>query len=141
MPCRFKTMAPVTESSAEAHQATIYVVEGDARERDALVQLLSHLQHHVDAFDSAEALLAAIDETSAQVLVSGLELPGMNGVELLRELRQQGHQVPTILLAGESDVATAVEAIRAGAMDFIQKPVIERILLRRVRDALAQASA
>jgi len=134
-------MAPVHESSAEAHQATICVVEGDARERDALVQLLSHLQHDVDAFDSAEALLAAIEEKPAQVLVTGLELPGMGGVELLHELRKRGHQVPTILLAGESDVATAVEAIRAGAMDFIQKPVIERILLRRVRDALAQSPA
>ncbi|NGX17583.1 response regulator [Wenzhouxiangella sp. XN24] len=134
-------MAPVPESSAEAHQATICVVEGDARERDALVQLLSHLQHDVDAFDSAEALLAAIDEKQAQVLVTGLELPGMNGIELLRELRKQGRQVPTIVLAGESDVATAVDAIRAGAMDFIQKPVIERIVLRRVRDALAQPVA
>lgn len=139
MPCRLETMAPVTERSAEAHQATIYVVESDARERDALTQLLSHLQHDVAAFDSAEALLAAIDKQPAQVLVTALELPGMNGVELLREMRQRGRPVPTILLAGESDVATAVEAIRAGAMDFIQKPVIERILLRRVRDALAQA--
>jgi len=134
-------MAPVPESSAEAHQATICVVEGDARERDALVQLLSHLQHDVDVFDSAEALLAAIDEKQVQVLVTGLELPGINGVELLRELRKRGRQVPTILLAGESDVATAVDAIRAGAMDFIQKPVIERILLRRVRDALSQSAA
>jgi len=116
-------------------------VEGDARERDALVQLLSHLQHDVDAFDSAESLLAAIEEKQARVLVAGLDLPGMNGVELLRELRNRGRQMPAILLAGESDVATAVEAIRAGAMDFIQKPVIERILLRRVRDALAQPSA
>ena len=134
-------MAPVPESSAEAHQATICVVEGDARERDALVQLLSHLQHDVDAFDSAEALLAALDEKQARVLVTGLELPGIDGVELLRELRKRGREVPTILLAGESDVATAVEAIRAGAMDFIQKPVIERILLRRVRDALTQSAA
>ena len=116
-------------------------MEGDARERDALVQLLSHLQHDVDAFDSAEALLAALDEKQARVLVTGLELPGIDGVELLRELRKRGREVPTILLAGESDVATAVEAIRAGAMDFIQKPVIERILLRRVRDALTQSAA
>jgi FixJ family two-component response regulator len=80
-----------------------------------------------------------LDHVRIKVLVTGLELPGMSGLELLRELHDRGVQAPTILLAGESDVATAVGAIRAGAVDFIQKPVIDRILLRRVRDALEQA--
>lgn len=134
-------MAPVSGRSAEAHQATICVVEGDARERDSLSQLLSHLQHEVSAFESAEALLAVLDQTNVKVLVASLELPGLNGLELLQELRHRGRQVPTILLAAESDVATAVGAIRAGAVDFIQKPVIDRILLRRVRDALEHAGS
>jgi two-component system, LuxR family, response regulator FixJ len=134
-------MAPVSERSAEAHQATICVVEGDARERDALSQLLGHLQHKVSAFESAEALLSVLDESNLKVLVASLELPGLSGLKLLQELRQRGHQVPTILLAAESDVATAVEAIRAGAVDFIQKPVIDRILLRRVRDALEHSTS
>jgi two-component system response regulator FixJ len=129
-------MAPVSDSSAEAHQATICVVEGDAQQRAALSQLLSHLQHEVSAFDSAEALLGALGETRIGVLVTSLELPGISGLELLHELRIRGSQAPTILLAAESDVATAVGAIRAGAVDFIQKPVIDRILLRRVSDAL-----
>lgn len=129
-------MAPVSESSAEAHQATICVVEGDARERAALSQLLSHLQHEVSAFESAEALLDALEQTEMRVLVASLELPGLNALELLHELRERGRQVPTIVLARESDVPTAVGAIRAGAVDFIQKPVIDRILLRRVSDAL-----
>lgn len=129
-------MAPVSDSSAEAHQATICVVEGDAQQRAALSQLLSHLQHEVSAFDSAEALLGAPGETRIAVLVTSLELPGMSGLELLHELRNRGSQAPTIVLATESDVATAVGAIRVGAVDFIQKPVIDRILLRRVSDAL-----
>lgn len=133
-------MAPVSGSSAEAQQATICVVDGDARERAALAQLLSHLQHEVSAFESAEALLDALDDTPIRVLVAGLELPGMNGLELLHALRDRGRQVPTILLAAESDVATAVGAIRAGAADFIQKPVIDRVLLRRVRDALEHST-
>lgn len=133
-------MAPVSGRSAEAHQATICVVEGDARERDALSQLLGHLQHEICAFESAEALLGALEETNPKVLVAGLELPGLSGLQLLQELRQRGREVPTILLAAESDVATAVEAIRAGAVDFIQKPVIDRILLRRVRDALEHSA-
>lgn len=134
-------MASVSGNIAEAQQATICVVEGDARERAALSQLLTRLQHEVNAFESAEALLDALDETSMIVLVAGLDLPGMSGLELLHALRERGRLVPAIVLAGESDVATAVGAIRAGAVDFIQKPVIDRILLRRVRDALEQAKA
>jgi FixJ family two-component response regulator len=132
-------MTPVKETGAAARQAAICVVEGDTGERAALSQLLSHLQHEVAAFGSAEALLEALGTTSMKVLVAGLELPGMNGIELLNALRERDRQVPTILLAGDSDVSTAVGAIRAGAVDFIQKPVIDRILLRRVRDALELA--
>lgn len=132
-------MAPVSGRSAEAQQATICVVSGDAGERQSLTQLLGHLQHEISAFDSAEALLHALETKSCIVLVANLELPGKTGLELLHELKNRGLQVPTIMLAGDSDVATAVGAIRAGAVDFIQKPVIERILLRRVRDALEHA--
>jgi FixJ family two-component response regulator len=134
-------MPPVSGSSAEVQQSTICVVDGDTRERAALAQLLSHLQQDVRVFESAEALLAALDDMPMRVLVAALELPGMSGLELLHALRERGREVPTILLAGESDVATAVGAIRAGAVDFIQKPVIDRILLRRVQDALEHSAA
>jgi two-component system, LuxR family, response regulator FixJ len=129
-------MVQVSTKTAKGHHATICVVEDDADDRTALVQLLSHLEHEVAGFESAEALLHALDDLSMVVLVAGLELPGLNGLELLHELRNRGRQVPAILIAGETDVATAVGAIRAGAVDFIQRPVIDRVLLRRVRDAL-----
>ena len=134
-------MTPVSGRSAEAQQATICVVASDARERESLTLLLGHLQHPVSAFESAEALLSALDETRIGVLVANLELPGQSGVELLQALRARGCMAPTIMLAGTSDVATAVGAIRAGAIDFIQKPVIDRILLRRVGDALERPPA
>ncbi len=134
-------MAPFSERSAEAHQAAICVVASDARERESLSQLLSHLQHEVSAFESAEALLDAFDGLALAVIVTNFELPGQNGIELLQALRARACQAPTIMLAGDADVATAVGAIRAGAIDFIQKPVIDRILLRRVRDALEQTPA
>jgi FixJ family two-component response regulator len=134
-------MTPVSESNAEVRQATICVVESDPDQRAALVQLLSRLQHEVSAFESAEALLSALADLPIKVLVASLELPGISGLELLQELRDRGREIPTILLAAESDVATAVGAIRAGAVDFIQKPVIDRILLHRVRDALEHTGA
>lgn len=129
-------MTPDSESIAKTQQATICIVESDPGERAALSQLLCHLEHQVRAFDSAEALLGVLDEFAVKVLVVSLELPGMSGLELLQALHDRGCQAPTIMLAGESSVATAVGAIRAGAVDFIQKPVIDRILLRRVGDAL-----
>lgn len=133
-------VAKVSES-AETQRAAICVVESDSRERDALLQLLRRLGKEIVAFESAEALLEALDRTPMKVLIASLELDGLSGLDLLHELRHRGRPVPAILLAGQSDVATAVGAIRAGALDFIQKPVIDRILLRRVRDALEQAEA
>jgi len=64
----------------------------------------------------------------------------MSGLDLLQELTARGHRIPAILLTEGSDVATAVGAMRAGAVDFIEKPVIDRILLRRVEDALSGAA-
>jgi len=112
-------------------------VEADAKERTALAQLLGHLPMPVSVFESAEDLLAVLDSTDCRVLVSEVSLPGKSGLELLAEMSARGRHVPTILLSEESDVGTAVHAMRAGAMDFIEKPVIDRILLRRVKDAIS----
>lgn len=135
-------MTPVSTRPQAATDATICIVERDARERASLEHLFAHLQHvAVRGFDSAESLLASSQDSDVRVLVCALELPGMSGLELLRELASRGLQVPTILLSESADVATAVSAMRAGAVDFIQKPVIDRILLRRVRDALEHVAA
>jgi two-component system response regulator FixJ len=90
----------------------------------------------VSSFGSAEELLDVIDTTDCRVLITELALPGKSGLELLAEMNARGRLVPTILLSEDSDVGTAVNAMRAGAMDFIEKPVIGRILLRRVKDAI-----
>jgi FixJ family two-component response regulator len=112
-------------------------VEGDAGERQALADLFGTLAVRVTSYSSGEDLLDALDVQSIHALVVELELPGMSGLDLLQALADRGHQVPAILLTEGSDVATAVGAMRAGAVDFIEKPVIDRILLRRVKDALA----
>lgn len=130
-------MAPRPGTAAEAARATVCIVEADAKERTALAQLLGHLPIPVSVFESAEDLLAVLDSTDCRVLVSEVSLPGKSGLELLAEMSARGRHVPTILLSEESDVGTAVHAMRAGAMDFIEKPVIDRILLRRVKDAIS----
>ena len=132
-------MAPKAESVGGFLHRALCVVENDGAERAQLAELLSGLGIDVETFSSAEELLAALDHTQIQVLVSELDLPGIGGIELLAELRSRGIDAPTILLAEQSDVPTAVGAIRAGAADFIEKPVINRILLRRVQQALGAA--
>jgi FixJ family two-component response regulator len=126
----------MARSATSESNSTICVVESDGGESAALNQVLSHLHVPVRCFPSAEALLEALEGLTPSVLISRLELPGMTGVELIRELAGRGHAPPTILLSSAADVATAVNAMRAGAVDFIQRPVVDRILLRRVRDAL-----
>ena len=124
---------------APATLLSLCVVEDDADERLSLATLFGGLGVTVRTYDSAEDLLASLDQITVSMLVSELSLPGISGIELLRRLRERGVRPPAILLGEDSDIPTAVDAIRAGAVDFIEKPFIDRILLRRVRAALESA--
>jgi two-component system, LuxR family, response regulator FixJ len=115
---------------------SLCVVEDDADERSSLATLFGGLGVSVRTYPSAEDLLETLDQVNVSMLVSELDLPGMSGIALLRRLRERGVRSPAILLGEDSDIPTAVDAIRAGAVDFIEKPFIDRILLRRVRAAL-----
>lgn len=94
--------------------------------------MLSALGVDLREFASAAAFLAAVPLDLACV-VSETRLPDMTGVELIQSLRARGVVAPVILLAAESDVATAVAAMRAGALDFIEKPHVDRLLAWHVR--------
>ncbi|MGB5623862.1 MAG: response regulator [Gammaproteobacteria bacterium] len=115
---------------------SLCVVEDDADARTSLAVLFGGLGIDVRTYNNAEDLLSALDQVEMSMLVSELTLPGMSGIELLRRLRERGVRAPTILLSEDSDIPTAVDAIRAGAVDFIEKPFIDRVLLRRVKAAL-----
>ncbi len=119
-----------------AADSVLYVVGGTDEERRSLVALLGRLGRHILSKESAEEMLADLPRHQPFVLISAISLPGMSGMELLRELRRRGISAPTILISDESDIPTAVDAIRAGATDFIERPFIDRILLRRVQSAL-----
>ncbi len=86
-----------------------------------------------------EEMEGCLQDTEIALLVSDVRLPGISGIELLRQIRDRGVRAPTILLSGESDLRTAVDAMRAGAVDFIEKPIIDRIVLRRAKSALESA--
>ena len=120
---------------------TVYVVEDDAAVRDALSQLLEGRRFRVKAFESAEGFLEACEPGQAGCLLLDIRLPGMSGIELQGALAERGIELPIIFLTGHGDVPSSVRTLRAGAVDFLQKPADSRTLLARVSEALARDAA
>jgi len=112
------------------------VIDPDPVARSGLRTLLHGLGVDVSPFDSAESYLLAANGRHLSCLIVDLLLPGMSGLELLRRLRTSGNDVPVILLADESDVPTAVAAMREGATDFIEKPYVDVAVLKQVQKLL-----
>jgi FixJ family two-component response regulator len=112
------------------------VIDHDAVARSGLRNLLHGHGIEVSTFDSAESYLLAADNRHLVCLIVDLLLPGMSGLELLRRLRSAGNDMPVILLADESDVPTAVAAIREGATDFIEKPYVDVAVLKQMQKLL-----
>jgi FixJ family two-component response regulator len=116
------------------------VIDPDPVARNGLRALLHRLGVDVSTFDSAESYLLATSGRNLACLIVDLLLPGMSGLELLRRLRSSGNDVPFMLLADESDVPTAVAAMREGATDFIEKPYVDVAVLKQVQKLLHRPS-
>jgi FixJ family two-component response regulator len=121
----------------------VAIVDSDAATRRALQALLATLDVEVQSHDSAEAFLAhSINGSTGRAarglacLIVDARLSGISGVQLLKQVRATETELPIILLASEADVALAVEAMRHGATDFIEKPQMDVALLRRVAELL-----
>ena len=129
---------PMSTSVSPSHEAPglVVIIDSDPTARAAMQTMLRPLGVEVLSFDSAESYLLAGPARSLACLIVDLLLPGMSGLELLRRLRSNGSNVPVILLAEESDVATAVAAMREGATDFIEKPYVEAAVLKQVQKLL-----
>jgi two-component system, LuxR family, response regulator FixJ len=115
---------------------TVFVVDGDEGVRESLELLLTSLRIRVETFPTGEALLGRVEEAVPDCIITEVFLPGMSGLELLRELGARGRTVPVIVMATHADVPLAVEAMQLGALDFVEKPVIDRVIVTRVREAL-----
>jgi len=122
-------------------KTVIHVVDDDAAMRDSLAFLLDVNGFQSKTHDSANAFLAAAASDEPCCVVSDIRMPGMNGIELARELKRKGTACSVILITGHGDVALAVEAMKAGAVDFIEKPFDDAVLIGAIRAALdAQSS-
>lgn len=119
--------------------ATVFLVDDDAAVRDALSMLLEVSGFSVETFPEGESFLAAYTDISRPgCLVLDVRMPGMSGPELHKELNRRGIRLPVIFLTAHGDIPTSVSAIKAGAMDFLTKPVEGGLLVERVRTALIQ---
>jgi two-component system response regulator FixJ len=117
--------------SVQIHRPIVAVIEADAAARRLLCSLLSSLDAEIQDYDSAESYLAAARDALGCV-ITDMWLPGMSGLELLRLLRSEEMSPPVIVLGEETDVRAAVDAMREGAADFIEKQHMDLAIPRRV---------
>ena len=120
------------------NEATVFVVDDDGAVRDALRSLFESVNLNVETFESAEQFLRAYQPERPGCLVLDIRMPGMGGLRLLEHLKSQAIPLPVIVLTGYADVNTAVRAMKAGAVDFVQKPFTEQELLEQIQKALEQ---
>jgi two-component system response regulator FixJ len=122
-------------------QALVHVVDDDPAVRDSLTMLLEAADLPAQAHPDAESFLAALgDDDGAGPLpgcvVADVRMPGLSGLDLLARMQRDGLDLPLIVITGHADVAMAVQALKAGAADFIEKPFDDETFLVSVRDAL-----
>jgi len=117
---------------------TVYVVDDDRMVREQIRALLELEGVAVQDFVSAESFLAAYRRGAPGCLLLDVYLPGKSGLELVHQLRQSGHALPVVMVTGKGDVLMAVQSMKAGALDFIEKPVAPQQLLNAVERALAE---
>lgn len=118
---------------------TVYVVDDDPLIRDAVQTALETEGRTAVAFSNCEDFLAAYQPGPDTCLLVDSKLPGMQGLELLQKLRSDGDGLPAIMITGVGDVATAVKAMKAGAQDFIEKPIAGDDLVASIEQALARS--
>ena len=122
------------------NHSTVHIVEGDPAVARGIALMLEGLETQVKLHSSAEELLSEPTLNHGGCLVIEVNLPGMGGLELLNTLRSRGVDLPAILLSSKGDIPTAVQAMRAGALDFLEKPFLNRVLIQRVQQALNLAA-
>ena len=117
---------------------TVFVVDDDPALRRSLSYLIESVGLEVETFAGGEAFLDACDPDRPGVLVLDLRMPGIGGLDVQRELKQRGIDIPIILLTGHAEVSTAVRSLKEGAFDFIEKPFSDQVLLDSIQAAIRE---
>lgn len=130
----------MNQKQREDASALVVVIEDDAGVRESLVGLLRSMRFNVIAFSSATEFSARGQLEKVGCMILDVRLPGQSGIEFYEEVRARGFQRPVIFMSGHADVPIAVRAMKAGAVEFLTKPVREQDLLDAVHSAMKQDS-
>ena len=114
----------------------VHVIDDDEALRESLAFLLRTANIEVRTYPSAAAFLDALPDARASCVITDVRMPGMSGIDLLRRLQELKIGMPVIVITGHGDVPLAVEAMKIGALDFLEKPFDDEVLLTSVRSAL-----
>jgi len=120
---------------------TVFIIDDQASVRHALGEMLSVFGYSVEAYESADRFLRTLDPQRPGCVVADVRMPGMDGIELVRELARRQVLLPVVVISGHADVPMAVAAIKAGAEDFIEKPVDDVQLVAAINRGLARTYA
>ncbi len=121
-----------------AEEAVVHIVDNDAAVRQSLSFLLASDGLPVRLHESAVAFLDKVGAGGRGCVVTDVRMPEIDGIEFLRRLRQSGYAMPVIVMTGHADVPLAVEAMKEGALDFVEKPFDDETILGAVRSALSR---
>ncbi|MCA9729928.1 MAG: response regulator [Candidatus Eisenbacteria bacterium] len=116
----------------------VFLVDDDPGIRKAMHAVMDSVGLPLESFESAEDFLERRDAARPGCLLLDLRMPGMNGLDLLHMLRTEGDTIPVIFISGHGDVPSAVQAMRSGADDFLEKPFSDTLLVDRVREAFRE---
>ena len=116
----------------------VHVIDDDDAMRKSLAFLLRTAKVEVQTYDSATDFLKNLPKIKSGCIVTDVRMSGMSGIDLLKRLRQLKNDMPVIVITGHGDVPLAVEAMKEGAVDFLEKPFDDEIMLASIRSALAE---
>lgn len=119
-------------------EPTVFIVDDDSAVLKGLRLLVKSLRMNVETYLSAQEFLDSYDPARPGCLVLDVRMPGISGLELQEELRQRNINIPVIIMTGYGEVAVAVEAMKKNAMEFLEKPISDQVLLDRIQKAIAK---
>jgi two-component system response regulator FixJ len=122
-------------------RGNVYVIDDDEAMRDSLDFLLGSADFHVTLFESAHHFLDAVSNIDFGCVVSDVRMPGIDGIELLKRMKASHSAFPVVIMTGHGDVPLAVEAMKLGAVDFLEKPFEDDRLIGMIDAALRQAES
>jgi two-component system response regulator FixJ len=124
-----------------SHRGKVYVIDDDEAMRDSLDFMLGAVDFYVTVFESAHQFLDKLSSTEFGCVVSDVRMPGIDGIELLKRLKASPSRFPVVIMTGHGDVPLAVEAMKLGAVDFLEKPFEDERIIGMIDVALRQSQS